>query len=98
MNFKQKSKTSILNLNNASIFIYRGHPLHYALYLLLLSPFIYSFSPRVFITHRDFTTLSLYLRGGLHSCCRDRRGSKYFPQEECCYPSLLGKEHERDGV
>jgi hypothetical protein len=52
MNFKLKFKKIIFNLNNASLFIYGGHPLHYASHLLLLlSSFIYSFFSRVFVTY-----------------------------------------------
>jgi hypothetical protein len=86
MNFKQKSKTSILNLNNASIFIYRGHPLHYASYLLLLSLFIYSFLSRVFITYRDFTTLSLIFTRGFTQLLQGYEGQQVFPPGKVLLP------------
>jgi len=62
MNFKLKFKKIIFNLNNASLFIYGGHPLHYASHLLLLLllllsllSFIYSSFSRVFVTYWNLT-------------------------------------------
>jgi len=59
MNLMQKFKTPILTLTMLLYFFYKGHPFHYTSYLLLLlSPFIHSFSSQVFITRRDFITFS----------------------------------------